>query len=806
MKAVLRLPPLLLPFCFLSLGIAAAVGLGIFLPAPLKFCLLLLPVPFVFFKSGNFLSLGLSPLLLIAGNLMIQQVLIGDPQQRSALEQQINILYTAEGTVAQRPEFKDGGYRLLVRADSVKPLESDKAPVHLNGMLLLRVGSSSRALYSGDRVRFTGKLRPPRNLGTPGEFDTERFYALKGIVATSFVKSDADIVLLPGTNGSGFQRHFDTMARRIGDFIMKTLPGTEGGIMKALLIGDISDIPQEMKDSYSRTGVNHILSISGFHVGIVTIALFQLCLIISRIFPTLLLYLNFRRFACIATLPIVLYYMFLSGAAPATSRSVLMLVVLMIGLLLEQESDHLNSLALAAMTLLLINPANLYDISFQLSFLALWGMTILTPMIMKRFEPVDASWKRNLILFAAASLAAVSATYLPVAFYFQQSSVTGIISNFFIVPILGYGAVVSGFASLPLIFPTPAIAAWLLKAAGFLVTISNTIISWLDRIPLLPVFIPSEADIIIFLTALLLMTVIKDIRAKYILLVSAPFFIILLHQLPNKGTDFALKIDFLSVGQGESTLITFSNGERMLIDGGGSLFENGWDVGKKLILPVLRRSGVRKIDYLVLTHAHPDHLQGVQAVASELPVGEFWESGINSGEHYRRLKVILEQRGIPIRICNSGSPQREISGIQVQCLYPFAAKSLHLMHDDLNETSLVLRLESDCFSALFTGDIGVATEYDLVQQGVELRSSLLKVAHHGSRYSSFHRFLDAVSPEIALIGAGYNNSFRLPAIETLDKLSERGIKTFRTDLDGTVTVIFPKSGEKPVISAFKKAI
>jgi competence protein ComEC len=805
LKAALRLPPLILPFCFLSLGIAAAVSSGIFLPEQLRLSLLLLPLPFFFFSSRHLLPLALSPLLFIAGNLMIQPTIIGDPQQRLALEQKINIPLSVEGVVAARPEFKDGGYRLLIRVDSAKPEDTDEAPFHLNGRLLLRLGSSSRNLYSGDRIRFTGKLRPPRNLGTPGEFDSERFYALKGIVATSFVKSDSDITLLPGSSGPGFQRHFDIMARTIGDFIMKILPGIEGGIMKALLIGDMSDIPQEMKDSYSRTGVNHILSISGFHVGIIALALLQLCFIISRIFPALLLYLNFRRFACIATLPIILYYMFLAGAAPATARSVLMLFVLMVALLLEQETDHVNTLALAAVTLLLINPANLYDISFQLSFLALWGMTVMTPLIMKRFETVDPGWKRNIILFTAASFSAVSITLLPVAFYFQQISVTGIISNFFIVPVLGYGAVVTGFASLPLIFPAPALAGWLLKAAGLLVTLSNFIISALDRIPLLPVFIPSAVDIMIFLTALLLMTVIMDNRAKYALLAAAPLLIILLHQLPEKERDFALRIDFLSVGQGESTLITFSNGERMLIDGGGSLFDKGWDVGRKLLLPVLRRSGVRRIDYLVLSHAHPDHIQGLIAVASELPVGEFWDSGLNGGEDYRKLMAVLEQRGIPTIKYTSGSPLKEISGIRIKCLHPFPEKALYPIND-LNETSLVLRLESDRFSALFTGDIGCETEYRLLQKGAYLHSSLLKVAHHGSRYSSYPRFLDAVSPEIALIGAGYNNSFRLPAFETVEKLSERGINTFRTDLDGTVTVIYPKNGGKPIISAFRKAI
>jgi competence protein ComEC len=211
--------------------------------------------------------------------------------------------------------------------------------------------------------------------------------------------------------------------------------------------------------------------------------------------------------------------------------------------------------------------------------------------------------------------------------------------------------------------------------------------------------------------------------------------------------------------------------------------------------------GVKKIDYLVLTHAHPDHLQGVKAVAEALPVGEFWESRLNGGEGYRELKEILALRRIPLRVLDSNAPSVDIAGTRIKCLYPLYGE---MPAGDMNETSMTLRLDSAGFSALFTGDIGFEAEARLLGNRSNLRAMLLKVPHHGSRYSTGPDFLDAVSPEFAIISAGYNNTFGLPSPETVAQLSAKGVAMYRTDLDGTITVKYPKHGGKPAISAFKR--
>jgi len=333
-KAAFRLHPLLGPLLSFTAGIAAAGSYGITLPGGLLPLLLILPVALRFLPHKPPFILSLCPLLCLCGNLLLTPLLTGNNLGRLILEENIGKTLTVEGIIVKRPVAKEDGCRLLLEIEHLRPAAGSKEELPVKGLMLVRIGSGRTGLMTGDRVSFSAKLRPPLNYGIPGEFNAERYYALKGIFATSFVKSDAEIVAHGQTGKLRLQRQLDMTAATIGRFITTRLPGAEGGIIKALLVGDTADIPQELRDAYSRTGVSHILSISGFHVGIIALALLQLCYAISRLFPPLLLFLNFRRVAIAASLPLIIYYMFLSGAAPATARSVLMILFVTVGLFL----------------------------------------------------------------------------------------------------------------------------------------------------------------------------------------------------------------------------------------------------------------------------------------------------------------------------------------------------------------------------------------------------------------------------------------------------------------------------------------
>jgi competence protein ComEC len=215
-------------------------------------------------------------------------------------------------------------------------------------------------------------------------------------------------------------------------------------------------------------------------------------------------------------------------------------------------------------------------------------------------------------------------------------------------------------------------------------------------------------------------------------------------------------------------------------------------VGERLLAPALWKMGVKRIDYMVLSHPHPDHIQGLKYVAANFEVGEFWEGSRTDSRDCRELHLILADRRVPVRMIGASSPVVTVGEARIEPLgppvRPAPGPAQELEDADLNDESMVFRLVFGKFSMLFTGDIGVETEEFLLRHPERLKCSILKVPHHGSRYSSSPPFLRAADPGIALIGAGYRNSFRLPARQTLDSLSGLGVQVYRTDLDGTIRI------------------
>jgi competence protein ComEC len=689
---------------------------------------------------------------------------------------------TIEGVVDRRPEgMASGGGRLYLR---VLRICRDEGATEVTGRLLVRIKEGRTRLCTGDRILFSSKIRRPRRLGIPGERDYPRQLAYQGIFATAFVKEAGDLVLV--RSGGGCRHGMDLLAGSLGRFITESVPGPEGGVLKALLIGDTGDVPEELNDGYARSGVNHILSISGFHVGIIFLCVFQALYLAARSFETLALRLNLRRALLLAALPVVVFYLLLSGAAPATLRSVLMIAAVVSALYVKRELDPVNCVMLAACAILFAAPETLFEVSFQLSFLAIWGLVVLAPALAAPFARGKGA-ARWFLLLLAASAAAILATLVPVAYYFHRVSFIGLLANLIIVPLMGYGAVVAGFASLPLCFIAPYPARVLLKLAAYLVHISDHVILFMARAPVWSGYCPSRLDLLLATLCLCALTFVRPRKAggaAALLLFGA----LTVRAVPaGGGGDGVLRLSFLSIGQGDATLVGLPDGKQMLVDGGGRFGDDEMRVGQRLLAPALHTLGVERIDYLVLSHEHPDHLQGVLWAAAYFEVGEFWESGVPPASHeYQELKWVLAARGVPVRALAAGHPF-QAGGALIEPLWPLdpgvAASG------DANDTSLVFRLRHGKASVLFTGDLGAEAEQELVARGVPLGCTVLKVGHHGSRYASSEEFLAAVAPKAAVISAGYGNSFHLPAPSTVARLQARGIRVYRTDLDGTVQAV-----------------
>ncbi len=815
--------PFFFPLFSVMAGLSAGFLYAAYPPGYSVPILLFLTFCTLFVKSRIPFYIALSLLFFCVGDLSLKPFL--NPQlpatdiSNFCSEESVVI----EGVIDSRPECTEQGFRLYVRAERLYARKSRQslgggrigkdepcsnshpgvfcpgsdayAPV--TGRMLLSVKEGEPHFLTGDRVRFMSPVRKPRNLGLPGEFDRERHLAFMKIFATAFVKGTDDIIFIADSGEFSLRRRIDVIARELGLFITRSVGSTEGGILRALLLGEMGVVPKAMRDAYTISGVNHILSISGFHVGIIALFVFQILLLAAKGSEFLLLHFNMRRIGLILTFPFLLFYLLLSGAAPATLRAVIMIGVLVMALSLEREVDTIDSLMLAALVILVGSPPALFDLSFQLSFLAIWGILVLTPILLSPFTALEGKTWRKLLLFFMASAAAITATLLPVAFYFHRTTLTGLLSNFVIVPLLGYGAVVTGFTALPFVYFAPFIAQLLLLAAAFLVRVSNAIIVWLAKVPCLPPFTPSRLDLGIFFLFMMAVTFItsrKMRRAGCASLFLLFFVTSVTYRSPDRGK---LVVTFLSVGQGDATLISFPNGRKMLVDGGGNPEEKGWDAGERLLAPALRTMGISRVDYLVLTHPHPDHMQGVRYVAANFPVGEFWEGGsYPQVREYQELRELLRRKQVPVRRLDSTSGPFAIDTTIIEPLAPLAGdmKSEGGDDRDMNDESLVLRLRRGNFALLLTGDICSDIEAHLIGRPELLRCTVLKVAHHGSRHSSSMAFLRAAAPQIAVVSVGYGNYFHLPASETLERVATVGARLYRTDLDGTVQVVCDSKG------------
>ncbi|HOW27987.1 MAG TPA: ComEC/Rec2 family competence protein [Elusimicrobiota bacterium] len=290
----------------------------------------------------------------------------------------------------------------------------------------------------------------------------------------------------------------------------------------------------------------------------------------------------------------------------------------------------------------------------------------------------------------------------------------------------------------------------------------------------------------------------KSVLKRYALLGAALFLFSCMPQVRRerlgvipeqyKPSDKELVVTFMDVGQGDSTFIRLPNGKTALVDGSGT---PGWskmdyDPGRQTILPLLRDKNVSKLDYVLLTHPHADHVGGLVSVLKGIPVGTFFDPVLEHGEpEYEELLELVERKKIDYRDVGEGDLLEWDPSVKVLVMNP----PRDFSYEDINDNSVVLKIEYKSVSFLLCGDAETEAESRMVHQYKEgLKSHILKIGHHGSRTSSSARFIDTVQPEVGVIMCGYRNLFKHPHPETLSRLSSRQIKVFRTDEDGHIEI------------------
>ncbi len=775
--------PIILLLLSIILGILAEYYLKIPISNPFPLILFILLAIVLSLKRQLFFFIFLSLFCIIWGITAVAST-VNMNKSNAAIAQFDGENVAVEGILRGRPAVFAEGQRFKLEIERI--FFNDRI-FAVSALILVTVENGRINYLQGDRIRCKCKIRVPYKLGLPGEFDYPEYLAFRGNSATASLKESNTVVLMRALARPSVQRNVDKLAIKSQEFIRNALPDEEQrGLVIALSTGSQNEISSELSNKYARAGVSHILSVSGFHLGVVSVVWVFLIKWLLLRSERIALKVDVRRLALLSALPVMLLYLLFTGGAPATARSVVMLSAVVLSIWSERETDPLDAIMLAAFLLLVNNPAVLFDLSFQLSFLALWGIIVLTPLLVSPFEAfLKKEWQQNILIFCAASTAAILATIAPVMSTFHQASLNGVIANLLIVPLLGYGATVIATVAIPMIFIFPMAADFLLKLAGCLVHFSNIFVSWIASFPVFHCFNLTGADIFATVCILSIITFTGSKYYKLFACLSVSAVLIVFHFWPTDADDGKLRMTFLSVGQGDSALIRLSDGRVILVDGGGYLHQNGRDFGERYILPALHKIGVKKIDIMVLTHPDSDHLGGLPAVAENFSVEEFWKStdGDNS-RNYNRLISALNRQGTRIRNLKLGDKPLITDEMAVLVLSP---DSLENQDAGDNDNSLVLLFKQGRFSVLMTGDAGCEVEEGLIRNGIG-QITVLKVGHHGSKSASSERFIKRIKPRISVISVGKSNSFGFPDSKVVERIKKEGSLIYRTDLDGTVEI------------------
>lgn len=691
----------------------------------------------------------------------------------------------------------------------------------------------------GDRLRVTLKLRAPRNFHTPGSFDHVGYLARRGIYVTAFLWNDEGIECL-GKSGTGLRHRIERIRRTVGAVFDAQLAPTPAAVLRALIIGDKSRIDPEVRHDFQSVGAAHVLAISGLHVGMVAFLAYRVWWWLLGRSRYLLIAWSVPKLAATLTVPVVLVYAVLAGGSVPTWRAVTMACVFLGAVLFDQKEEGVRSLALAALIICSLWPGAVFDASFQLSFAAVLAILLGLHRFRAGREPAEETeawwqqgWARRLVrplsLFCVVSLSAMAGSLPLVAVHFHIVSFVGLLANLLVVPLLGSGVIVPGLVAAgivsvlsrhdvrnivvvlgsvaaALLVVNVWAAAVLVKLAGWIVQMMVWLVETLAAFPYAATYVvtPTPFEIVLFYglcVTLLFFSRITPPALRKTLLVCLVGAVLIDggYWIAQRYVRTGLRVTFLDVGQGDATVIEFPGSHVMVIDGGGFLSRT-FDSGEAILAPFLWQKKIGRVDTLVLTHPHLDHYGGLEFLARHFGVTSFWSNGRQSkgSRRFIALGETLTERDIERHVLCRGAavPEPEIGGVRIQVLHPPCGRT----GLDTNNSSLVLRLGHGEVDVLLTGDVETTAEAMLLSTQATLDSEILKVPHHGSRTSSSQRFLEAVSPDVAVASLGHFNRFDFPSPEVVERYERQDVELLRTDTAGAVTITSDGRGYRVTIT------
>ena len=725
-------------------------------------------------------------LLLVLGAMRYESVMHGLPDDHIARFAERDRPVVLEGRVAEEPEWMEDGLRLRVAAMRVTV---DDTVYAIRGTVLIRFRKFRPDVDYGDRLKARLRLRRPHPPRNPGAFDYRAFLERKGIHAMASV-SRREQILAIGAGRGGWLWTFVVLPVRRGvrAGVAHNLSGGPAGLLNGILLGEKRGVPDPVRTAFTRAGVNHVLAVSGLHVGLIAAVVFFALGAVGC----------GRKSTAWATVCAVLLYALVTGLPPSVVRASMMCVITIWGRLGNTQGEGLNSLGLAALVILIFRPQDLFDVGFQLSFSATGGILLFYRPI-RGCLPGGGTGGVAACLWSplAVSLAAQVGTLPFVLTYFGLLSVVSILANLVVVPLMA-AAVALGLLGV-IVYHLSSPVASLLNGANWVVLKGAIQAAGWFAAPVwaaVEVQRPGWTVTGLYLCAVLL--ILPETRSgpwgrRLVLMGLSLANLWVWSGVWQRPAD--LRILVLDVGQGDGIFLRFPNGRTMLVDSG--LRAPHVDMGERVLIPFLKAEGINRIDAVVATHPHSDHIGGFVTLLERVEVGWY----LDAGQFYdswtaRRIRTLIREKGIRYAAIEAGDRLGGLGGVDALVLHP--TPDYVSRHGPapmgLNNGSVVIRLTYGGSAALLTGDVEHETDPDLLRWGDRIRAQVLKAAHHGSRTSSTAAFLDAVRPDVAAISCGIRNQFRHPSREVIQRYEAMGISIYRTDEMGAVEIQMDRKG------------
>lgn len=715
-----------------------------------------------------------------------------------------------------------------------------------NVRVYLKENNKNKKLLAGSLILVSGKLEEVPEPGNPGEFDSRQYYACRHI----YYVMKKGKVEKQSRNHSVYGQFLIGMKQKFAGILEKVC-GNEAGAFEAIVLGDKSNLDVELKMRYQMAGIIHILAISGLHISLLGMGLYN---ILKKIGLGI-------RPAGLLALVIMLQYGLMTGGTVSTMRAVCMFLLSVGAKIAGRIYDMPTGMAASAILILVENPAYLLDGGFLMSFGSVIGIGCVWPLITEVMDREEKSqWKtedkgvRVLLESTGKSLwksflasGTVLLTTLPVVLWFYgEVSVLGIFLNLLVLPtvgvVLGSGTagalmglfsdrgafltvipgriILKGYEFLAALagklpfctwvggkpqvwqivgyYVILAVAVWIYRRAAQVCVDNDSFWLWKRGFDLYKKKISGKRVQILQKSGVnkchkrykrqnqCKEAVMKIRGIRGICVVTVCLGILLIGYKPRE--DF--RIACLDVGQGDGIVIEIENQWNILIDGGST---NKSALGQYQLLPYLKSRGISRLDGIYISHTDEDHISGVRQLLEYIGKGltvlrveklilPDWQN-VQDNKNYQELIQLAEAAGTRVLYAKAGDRVR-YGQISLEVLWPL----LGATGTEVNEDAMVMEMTSGDFKGIFTGDIGKETEEKLLQNGWLENVDFLKVAHHGSKYSTGQEFLDIVRPELAVISCSSTNTYGHPSPDTLRRLKNSGSKVLITKDAGAVMI------------------